>query len=873
MTTAPLPHTVPPCPVDALLPQLLTTLDTAHRLVLSAPPGAGKTTHVPLALLTAPWRGDNKILMLEPRRLAAKAAARHMARLLGEHVGRRVGYAMRLERCAGPETRIEVVTEGVLTRMLQADPELAGIACIIFDEFHERSLHADTGLALCLECQEAFRPDLRLLVMSATLETEALTALLDGCPALVSEGRAYDVELRYLPPPRQTRMEEHMAKVIRHALRTEQGSILAFLPGVGEIRRVQALLEQEIPADVRVLPLYGMLPPAAQDAAITPALPPERKVVLATALAETSLTIEGVRIVIDSGLARTARYDTGAGMSRLVTTRVALAQAKQRAGRAGRTESGLCFRLWAQAEEVNFAAFPRPEISEADLCPLLLQLAAWGVTDARSLRWLTPPPESALRLAAQTLRALHALDAKNALTPVGTAMLRLPVHPRLAGMLLAARTHGVEEDACALAALLEERDVLPRADSDIRRRVQLLHSGDSPAVKRLRQSARQLRRLLARHGGAENTSLPCRPAPAPETNNREQCPHPVAQAAHTAQRVPLPEVEDSGQTGALLALAWPEWVGQLCGEGQYRLRCGRMAFLPVEDSLARTPFLAVAALNGEAARSRIFLAAPLTQAQVEQLFADDITQTDSVAWDARGGMVQARRQTCLGALLLEDAPLPCPTPEARCAAMLEGVRALGLEALPWTEDLRQWQARVQLLHSLSPEVWPDVSAAALLGTVETWLAPFLVGISRASQLRTVDLAAALHALLPWNMARQLDRLAPARITVPSGSSVKIDYTAAHGPVLAVKLQEVFGWEDSPVIAEGRVKLCLHLNSPAGRPLQVTQDLRHFWQNAYAAVRGEMRGRYPKHPWPEDPLTAMPTRFTTKRLAAEAQKKS
>lgn len=826
-----------PCPIDPMLPAIAASLEESPRLVLAAPPGAGKTTRVPPALLDAPWRGDGSILMLEPRRLAARAAARHMARLLGERPGQRVGYAMRLERCQSAATRILVVTEGVLTRMLQQDPELTGVACVIFDEFHERSLHADTGLALCLECQEAFRPDLRLLVMSATLDTEAVAALLGGCPVLRSQGRAHAVDVRHSPVPRQKRLEEHVADVILHALRTEQGSILAFLPGMGEIRRTQEALEAALPANLRggtsIRPLHGSLPPAAQDAAIAPAAPSERKVVLATAIAETSLTIEGVRIVVDSGLARSARHDSGTGMSRLVTTRVSLAQARQRTGRAGRTEPGICWRLWDAAEEAGFAAFPRPEIMEADLCPLLLQLAGWGVTDARSLRWLTPPPESALRLAADTLAALGATDGRGAITRAGREMLSIPAHPRLARMLLEARRSGLLEEACLLAALLEERDILPQADSDLRRRFQLAATGSGPAARRIRQGARQLARLCAGREHAE----------------------------------PGPASDGEAQAGRLVARAWPEWMGQNMGGGQFRLRGGRMAFLPEEDSLAREPFLAVASLSGDPARSRIFRAAPLSRRQIEELWAEETISEDAVVWDARAGMVQARRQRRLGALVLEDMPLPAPAPEARLSALLDGIRQMGLRALPWTDDLRQWQARVELLRGLFPRDWPDVSDAALLDRLEDWLAPFLDGISRAAQLRNVDLAAALHAFLPWDQTRRLDRLAPARITVPSGSSIAIDYRAAHGPVLAVKLQELFGWEDSPAIADGRVRLCLHLNSPAGRPLQVTQDLRHFWRNGYAAVRAEMRGRYPKHPWPEDPLTATATRLTKKRLAA------
>lgn len=822
----------PPLPVDHILPALLADLAHTPNAVLCAPPGAGKTTRVPLALLDAPWLENRNIIMLEPRRLAAKCAARFMARLLGETVGQRVGYRMRLESRISAHTRIEVVTEGVLTRMLQEDPALERVACVIFDEFHERSLNADTGLALCLEAQTVLRPDLRLLVMSATLDSAAVSPLLGGCPEHHSEGRAFPVDIRYAPPRRSgisgrpPRMEEHVAAVVRHALSAETGSILVFLPGTAEIRRVEEYLTPP-PPGVDIYPLYGGLPPHAQDAALAPAPSERRKVVLSTAIAETSLTIEGIRVVVDAGLARTAVFNPATGMGRLVTGRVSLAGATQRAGRAGRTEPGIAWRLWDAPENASLRPFAKPEILEADLAPLLLQLAAWGVNDPKQLSWLDSPPHAAVVQAREVLLNLEALDVQGRITAHGKKLSALPLHPRVAHMLLRIRQHAQAPLACCLAALIGER--LPGGQgTDLRPRLIRL-CRDGSGEERARRAARQIARMVSLGEGMTDTAF--------------------FRAAMDA----------CDAAGSFLALAWPEWLAQRGEPGQFRMRNGRLAVLPLEDTLAREPFLAVAALDGGAAHARIHSAAPLTEADVLALFGTQVIITDQVFWDAREEAVLTRRKTSLGALVLRDAPLSTPDADACTEALLEGIALLGLHVLPWTEETRQWQGRVNCMRELEGDRWPDVTDAALLRTLPQWLGPFTKGITRRAHLRRLDLAAALSANLTWELSHRLERQAPTHMEVPSGSRPRIDYTKEGGPVLAVKLQEMFGCTDTPCIADGRLPLILHLNSPAGRPLQMTRDLRSFWVNGYPAIRGEMRGRYPRHPWPDDPTTATPTR--------------
>ena len=841
-------HTKEVLPIEALLPDLLEALGGGTRCILEAAPGAGKTTRVPLALLRAAWLGGKGILMLEPRRMAARNAARYMASLLGEKVGQTIGYRVRLDSRVSAATRITVVTEGVLTRMLQEDPELQGVGCLIFDEFHERSLNADLGLALALDCQQGLRDDLRLLIMSATLDSGPLLKLLQQdfpgeVPVLRSRGRTWPVETYYFPLPRTDMpMEAWVADAVRRALREEDGSILVFLPGVGEIRKVEALLQGVRSDTVHLCPLYGDLPAAEQDAAIASVQAPLRKIVLATSIAETSLTIEGVRVVIDSGLARTVRFDAGMGMSRLVTERVSLASAEQRRGRAGRTGPGVCYRLWHQGDEAGMAAHTRPEILDADMAPLCLELAVWGIAAPSSLHWLDEPPAEAVNQALPLLRSLEAVDAAWRVTARGKAMARLPLHPRLAHMVLAAKPLGLGKAACLLAAMADERDPLRLRDADIRPRLALLEHGQgTPAVFRIREAARQIGRLVDAAG-----ELPYR------------------------NPVNIPEEE---QAGVLLALAYPDRLAQKRSRGSYRMVNGRGGFLDDTDSLADEPVLAVGAVNGGSGNVRIWQAAPLSQETVEALYHAQFTETEEVVWDSREQAVAARRRVSFGAFILEETPLRSgggsSLADRVAQAVLSGIRELGLACLPWTDELQQWRLRVELLRAVDKGGdWPDVSEEPLLAGLEDWLIPFLQGISRRSQFSKIDLAAALHALLPWRKQRELDVMAPTHMEVPSGSFIRLHYEAsAEGivPVLAVKLQEMFGMQGSPAVAEGKVPVLVHLLSPAGRPLQITRDLKGFWKNGYPAVRAEMRGRYPKHPWPEDPFAALPTRLTNRRL--------
>ncbi|MGK9169348.1 ATP-dependent helicase HrpB [Inquilinus limosus] len=812
---------MPPLPIDAVLPDLRTALAERGRAVLQAPPGAGKTTRVPLALLGQPWLGGGKVVMLEPRRIAARAAAGHMASLLGEKVGDTVGYRIRMDRRVGPKTRIEVVTEGILTRMLQDDPALEGVGAVIFDEFHERSLNADLGLALALETA-ALREDLRLLVMSATLEGGPVARLLGDAPIVTSEGRAFPVETRHLPPRPGEAIEDAVARAVRDALAEETGSLLVFLPGAREIRRVQAKLGG-LGDGVIVAPLYGDLPAAAQDQAIRPAPAGTRKVVLATNIAETSLTIEGVRVVIDSGLARAPRFDPRTGMSRLETVTIARAAADQRRGRAGRTEPGVCWRLWARAGEGALAPFDPPEILVADLAPLALELALWGVGGGGDLAWLDPPPAAALAQARALLADLGAIDANGRPTAHGKAMARLPLHPRLAHMVLCAKAEGIGGAAADLAAILEGRR--PSSETDLRASMEALrhHSknGDrgDPAVARLREAARDIARRfdLGTGGGPEDA-------------------------------------------GGLLALAYPDRVAKrrAGGRGSFLLANGRGAALREGDPLAAAEYLAIAETDDAGREARILAAAPLDEATLEAVLGDRIAMIDSVAWDAAEQAVASRRQRRLGALVLADAALPNPDPAAVAAALLEGVRRLGLAALPWRDAAVALRQRVGFARALEGDAWPDWSDTALTETLEDWLGPHLAGMRRRSDLDRLDLAQILSAALGWERQRALDALAPAAIPIPSGRRAALDYSDPAQPVLAVKLQEMFGQAETPRVGNGKVPVAIHLLSPAGRPLQVTRDLAGFWAGSYAEVRRDMRGRYPRHPWPDDPLAAPAT---------------
>jgi ATP-dependent helicase HrpB len=826
----------PELPIESILPGLREALRAGRSVVLQAPPGAGKTTRVPLALLDADWLAGRRILMLEPRRLATRAAARRMAATLGESVGETVGYRMRMDSRVGAATRIEVVTDGILIRMLQDNPSLDGVGAVIFDEFHERGLDADLGLALSIEAQRYLREDLRLIVMSATLDGARVATLLGDAPVIVSEGRSFPVETRYLTRPASERLEDRVVAGIRRAIAEESGSLLVFLPGVGEIRRVERMLgEIGLGAEIRIAPLYGELPQAAQDAALLPAPPGARKIVLATSIAETSLTIEGIGVVVDGGLMRVPRFEPRSGLTRLETVKVSQASADQRRGRAGRLAAGVCYRLWSEVEHRLLPRFTAPEILAADLAPLALDLARWGA-DAVDLAWLDPPPDAALAQARALLVDLGALDAAGRITPHGRAIAGFGLHPRLAHMILGGAALGAGALACDIAALLSVRDVVkarPGArDADLRLRLELIigETAELPGLTVDRGLLRQVRQ----------------------------------QAGEWRRRIRAP-AERGGldRTGLVLALAYPDRIAQrrAGGGGQFRLSNGRGAILPPTDPLASEDYLAVAELDGEKREARIFLAAPVSLAGIEDAFTDAIERRDLVAWDAREGAVLARRQVRLGELILRDEALPDPPRAAIAAALVAAIRAAGISVLPWRKEVAQFRARVMFLRRVAGEdaEWPDLGDDALSASLEAWLAPSLDGITRLTQLDRIDLGEILHSRLDWARQRALDELAPSHVTVPSGARVAIDYTADETPTLAVRLQEMFGAAATPRIAGGKVALRLHLLSPAGRPLQVTSDLAGFWATSYRAVRAEMRGRYPKHPWPEDPLAATPTR--------------
>ena len=820
--------TLAPLPIDPILPEVVAALARAPSAVVLAAPGAGKTTRIPLALLEAPWLAGQRIVMLEPRRLAARMAATRMAVTLGEKAGDTVGYRVRLDSKVSARTRIEVVTEGILTRRLHSDGALEGVGVLIFDEFHERSLDADLGLALALDVQRALRPDLKILVMSATLDEQGVSAMLGSAPVIACQHRPFPVETRYLDKSAGDDIPREMAALIRRALDEEGGSILAFLPGEGEIRRTTGLLEDgSLPPGVIIAPLFGALSVEDQQRAVDPAPVGVRKIVLATTIAETSLTIEGVRVVVDCGYKRTPRFDVSRGMTQLATVRVSKAAAEQRCGRAGRLEPGVCYRLWTAPEDRGLKAYDDPEMLQADLAPLVLDLAAWGVRDPLALSWMTPPPAGAYGQAQDLLKRLDALDASGAITAEGKAMAALPLHPRLAHLVHREQT----QLACDTAALLAERDILVGTrDPDIRLRVDAMRGRregrvNHAALQRAKAASKQIQGLVRK---VDTTP------------------------------------QGSDHAGVLVALAYPDRIGQRRGEGRYRLAGGGGALIDARDPLAAQDFLAIADLDGAARDARIYMAAPITLAEIEDAFAADISDVDDISWDGRAEVVQMRRQRRLGALVLAERVLGKADPTAVQAAMRTGVRDMGLAALPWTDSTRALQQRVAALRTAFPEdTWPDMSDAGLLATLETWLGPYLDGITRRSHLARVDLNEALRSLLVWPQPQKLDELAPTHIGVPSGSQIAIDYGALGGPALHVKLQEVFGLRDTPAVAGGRMPLTLHLLSPARRPLAVTRDLKSFWANIYPQVRGEMRGEYPRHIWPENPLEATPTKRTIK----------
>jgi ATP-dependent helicase HrpB len=808
-------------PIDAALPELTAALAARNVAVLVAPPGAGKSTRVPLVLADEPWARAKKIIMLEPRRLAARAAATRMALTLGEAVGATVGYRVRFGSKISRATRIEVVTEGVFTRRVLDDPGLEGVAALLFDEFHERSLDADLGLALARDVQSGLREDLRLLVMSATLDGARVAKLLDDAPVIESHGRAFAVETRYLGRDARAPIERQVVDAILQAIRAETGSVLAFLPGAAEIRRAESQLRERV-ADpsADVVALYGALDAQAQDRAIAPAPPGRRKIVLATSIAETSLTIEGVRVVVDSGLARVPRYEPDVGLTRLETVRVSRAAADQRRGRAGRTEPGVCYRLWDAPQTASLEPANRPEILAADLSGLLLDLADWGAGDPAKLDFLDPPPAAAVAEAKALLAELGAVDAQGRITQVGKSLRQLPLPPRLARMVVDAGAAGAAALAADIAVLLTERGL---GGND----VDLAHRLDAFARDRSQRAGEA--RAMARRW-AEMTRAEASPAEP-----------------------------GAASPGAILALAYPDRIAKSRGaDGGFLLANGRGARLDVASPLARAPFLAVAEVAGSAAQGRIVLAATLSLAEIEAGQAARIETREETVFDAATASLRARRWRRLGALSLNEQPMTVVPSEDSARLLAQGIARLGIARLPWTKALRQWRDRVMFLRRAEGDEWPDLSDATL-ADAEDWLIALAAGRRALADITSQDLGDALAALLPWDLRRRLEVEAPTHFAAPSGSAVPIDYEAAAGPKLAIRVQELFGLDRHPTVAAGRAPLVIELLSPAHRPVQVTRDLPGFWRGSYASVKAEMKGRYPRHPWPDDPLAAPPTR--------------
>ncbi|OQX34629.1 MAG: ATP-dependent helicase HrpB [Oceanospirillales bacterium LUC14_002_19_P2] len=833
---------LPSLPVTEVLPDIANTLSQHDRLLLKAPTGAGKTTLVPLYLLDAAWRGDGKILMLEPRRLATRAAASRMAQLLNEPVGKTVGYRMQLDSKTSGETRIEVITEGILTRMLQHDPALSGVSLVIFDEFHERSLQADLGLALALQSQQGYRePDdpLKLLVMSATLDTPGLAELLD-CPVISSEGRSYPVTVHYnerpLPPGDVRAACDHMVDTISQVILQEEGNLLAFLPGSAEIRRVaDGIQGKGLPAHIDVYPLHGSLSQAEQDQAIQPSPSGRRKIVLASAIAETSLTIDGIRLVVDAGLMRLPRFDPRTGMTRLDTIRVSKASADQRKGRAGRLTPGKCYRLWTEHEHQQLLPFSPPEIADADLAPVVLELLNWGMSDCDEPDWVTSPPKAAVEQGCQLLQALGAIEYKShrwVITSHGLAMAETGLHPRLAHMVLTARRQGLDYLAAQLCVLLTEKDPVRGYASerplDIRLRLALLDGEPVPGLSIDQPAVKQLRRLSDRWA------------------RRLQAKKPVAYPTEAI--------------ATLLACAYPDRIARRKAQsGQFLLSAGQGVAVPDHDPLAASEYLVIPSLGGQRKQSNAtaFLAGELQPEQISALYPERLETHDSIRWDKSTKSVVANREVHFGALVLERQPLASPSAEAISTALIDGIRQTGLHTLPWTRESEQMRQRICCVAQFG-QGWPDVTETALLQSLESWLAPFLSGMTKLDHLKKIDLVACLKALLDWQSQQQLEREAPERLKVPSGSQIRIDYSNPAEPRLSVKLQELFGLLETPVICSGKLPVTIELLSPAMRPVQTTRDLKNFWNTTYYDVKKDLKGRYPKHYWPDDPFTAVAT---------------
>lgn len=844
-------------PIDAVLDDLSGALEAGNAAVLVAPPGAGKTTRVPLALLDAPWLKGKKIIMLEPRRIAARASAERMAKTLGERVGETVGYRVRFGSKISRNTRIEVVTEGIFSRQILDDPELKNIGAVLFDEFHERSLDADMGLALARDAQMGLREDLRILVMSATIDGARIAKLLGDAPVIASEGRAYPVETRYLGRKPDIQLERQMADAIATALRADPGSVLAFLPGAAEIRRTQNFLAERVQdASIEIVPLFGALDAGVQDRAIQPAPKGQRKVVLATSIAETSLTIEGVRIVVDSGVARVPRYEPDIGLTRLETVRASRAAVDQRRGRAGRTEPGICYRLWDEPQTASLPAYTQPEILSADLSTLVLDLAQWGVSDPAQLTFLDPPPAPALKEARGLLGELGALDGDGRITDEGHALRALALPPRLARMIVDSARFGYGEEAAEIAAILTERGL--GGDSvDLDHRLDLFRRDRSQRASSARQLAERWASQVADNERGSSSPSPLRGGWLAEGQSGGGPTSDVARGTPTPG--PSPQGGGALSTGTMLAFAFPDRVAKNRGNGSFVLANGRGASIEQSAALARAPYIAVAELTGTAANGRILLAAPIAQADIETRFADQIENTDEVSFDRASLSLRGRRKRVLHAITLSEAPFTLKPSEENARVFADGLVSAGIDRLPWSKALQQWRGRVMFLRVSEGDAWPDLSDDALALVRESWLMPALFDRTSLKDFSAGDLSDAVMGLLPWELRARLDREAPTHFEAPTGTVLAIDYEAEQGPTIAVRLQELFGLNTHPSVAKGKVPLVLELLSPAQRPVQVTRDLPGFWRGSYLDVRSDLRGRYPRHPWPEDPANALPTR--------------